>query len=218
VSTLSYDTQNVPGLPAVGRRLVEGDSWVEVYASARLPTKSGDFQILVFRSSHDALEHVALVRGNLAGKTGVPVRIHSECLTGDVLGSLKCDCNQQLNAALETFGRACTGVLLYMRQEGRGIGLGNKIRAYALQEKGLDTYAANEHLGFDADLRDYRVAAQMLKLLEVGSVDLLTNNPRKIFGLRQHDVEVLRRVPIVIEGNPHNSGYLATKQRSGHLL
>jgi GTP cyclohydrolase II len=205
-------------LPEVGLRLQEGNAWVEVYAHAELPTDSGDFRIVVFHSGSDNKEHIALVRGNISNVSNVPVRLHSECLTGDVLGSLRCDCREQLERSLETLGQSQAGVLLYMRQEGRGIGLGNKIRAYALQEQGLNTYEANEHLGFDADLRDYSAAALMLKLLGVRSVDLATNNPRKMFGLRSHGIDVSARVPLVIAANPHNDRYLRTKAEKGHLL
>ena len=160
-----------------------------------------------------------MVRGDVRGADSVPMRIHSECLTGDVMGSLKCDCRDQLEYALDSFGRSDRAVLLYMRQEGRGIGLGNKIRAYALQQQGLDTVAANNHLGFDDDLRDYTVAALMTKLLGIASVELYTNNPRKIFGLKQHGVDVETRLPIVMKANEHNRNYLSTKaRRSGHII
>ena len=219
MTTVPTDTHE-PGLgfPAVGERLEEAGVWVEVYAQAELPTRSGDFHILVFRNSVDDHENVALVRGSVRGATHLPARLHSECLTGDVLGSLRCDCRDQLEMALGAIGRRERGVLLYLRQEGRGIGLGNKIRAYELQQNGLDTFEANEHLGFDADLRDYRIAALILRLLGVRSVDLVTNNPRKIFGLNAHGVQVTQRLPAVTEQNPHNEGYLATKAKNGHIL
>ena len=206
-------------LPEVGARLEEAGAWVEVYGRARLPTRSGDFEVFVFRSSQDDKEHVALVRGSVSTQENVLVRVHSECLTGDVLGSLRCDCRDQLEMTLQALGAVERGILLYMRQEGRGIGLGNKIRAYMLQEQGLDTFEANQHLGFDDDLRDYRVAALILRLFGVKSVDLATNNPRKIFGLRAHGIEITNRSPLVTRGNPHNSSYLATKaKKSGHIL
>lgn len=205
-------------LPEVGARLEDGEVWVELYSRAQLPTRFGDFHILVFTNSQDNKEHVALVRGAVRGATQVPLRVHSECLTGDVLGSLRCDCRDQLELALRHFGEQPRGVLVYMRQEGRGIGLGNKIRAYALQETGLDTFQANEHLGFDADLRDYRVAALIIRLLGVESIELGTNNPRKVFGLKANGIEVAQRRPVIAEQNPHNRVYLASKAKFGHIL
>ena len=208
-------------LPADGHRQAQAGVWVEVYSRAQLPTRYGTFTILVFRSNQDDKEQVALVRGALPDDgAGVTVRVHSECLTGDALASLRCDCREQLELILTQLGQAEAGVLLYLRQEGRGIGLGNKIRAYRLQqEQGLDTVDANRHLGFDDDLRDYAVAALMLRALGVRSVQLATNNPRKIFGLRAYGVEVLGRLPLVVPQNPHNADYLATKARkSGHIL
>jgi GTP cyclohydrolase II len=221
VTTLVLEPKESPRavLPAVGQRLTEGDIWVELYARAKLPTRFGAFLILVFRNNRDTFEHVALVRGAVAGGQVVTTRVHSACLTGDVLGSLRCDCRDQLELALETLASAEAGVLLYMHQEGRGIGLGNKIRAYALQEGGLDTVEANLHLGFDDDLRDYQVAAMMLRLLGVRSVQLATNNPRKIFALKAYGVDVCGRLPLVARQNPHNADYLVTKARkAGHML
>ncbi|MEM6533041.1 MAG: GTP cyclohydrolase II [Myxococcota bacterium] len=207
------------GLPEVGERICENDVWVEVYARAHMPSRFGNYEIFVFRNNVDDKEHVAMVRGDIRDQERVPMRIHSECLTGDVMGSLKCDCRDQLEYALRTFGNSETGLLLYMRQEGRGIGLGNKIRAYALQDAGLDTVDANRHLGFDDDLRDYTVAALMTKILGPASVQLYTNNPRKIFGLKQRGVEVETRLPIVMPSNEYNRDYLSTKAtRSGHII
>jgi GTP cyclohydrolase II len=204
--------------PSVGERIEEAGTWVELYGRASLPTRFGTFDVLVFRSSLDDKEHVALLKGDVC-RGIVPTRVHSECLTGDVLGSLRCDCRDQLELTLQALGEAERGVLLYLRQEGRGIGLGNKIRAYALQEQGMDTVEANEHLGFDDDLRDYRVAAMMLKLIGVKEVELATNNPRKMFGLRSHGVKVSGRRPLITERNPHNSRYLETKaKKAGHIL
>ncbi len=188
-------------------------------SAARLPTEFGDFTIHVFRNNRDDKEHLALVRGDVVGAARVPTRLHSECLTGDVLGSLRCDCRAQLLRALEQLGRGERGVLLYLRQEGRGIGLGNKIRAYALQEAGLDTVEANRALGFEDDERDYEVAAEMLRLLEVRSIDLMTNNPDKVGQLRRFGMDVVARVRHEIAAGPHNRAYLETKaRRSGHLL
>jgi GTP cyclohydrolase II len=162
---------------------------------------------------------VVAVKGDLRGQEGVPVRVHSECLTSEILGSLKCDCREQLEMALDLIGRSDRGAVIYLRQEGRGIGLGNKIRAYALQARGADTYEANRALGFEDDLRRYDVAACILKQLGVRSIDLITNNPLKIAGLVEEGVAVRRRIPSRTEHNPHNVGYLKTKrERTGHLI
>ncbi|RMG18528.1 MAG: GTP cyclohydrolase II [Deltaproteobacteria bacterium] len=191
--------------------------WKE--SSARLPTELGRFEIFVFRTSLDEAEHAALRRGTPTPGTVVPVRIHSECLTGDVFSSVRCDCRAQLLHAQAALGRQPHGALLYLRQEGRGIGLSNKIRAYALQEQGLDTVEANHHLGFDDDLRRYDIAAGMLALLGIERVALYTNNPRKIAGLEAHGIEVVERRPIRVGIRPENARYLKTKkERSGHLL
>ena len=192
---------------------------VELYAEAPLPTRHGLLRALVFREKGTDKEHVVAVKGDLRGQEHVPVRVHSECLTSEILGSLKCDCRDQLEHALDLVGRAERGAVIYLRQEGRGIGLGNKIRAYALQARGADTYEANRALGFGDDLRRYDVAAQMLELLEVRSVDLITNNPLKIAGLEAEGVQVRRRIPSLAQSNAHNIGYLRTKrERSGHLI
>lgn len=190
---------------------------VERYGEAPLPTARGTFRAVVFREA-DGAEHLALVMGEVRGGP-VPVRVHSECLTSEVLGSLKCDCRAQLDRALDRIAAGGRGVLVYLRQEGRGIGLGNKIRAYALQARGADTYEANRLLGFDDDLRRYDVAAEMLKQLGVRSVDLITNNPEKIAGLAAAGVRVRRRIPVPSPANPHNLRYLTTKrERTGHLI
>ena len=188
-------------------------------AVAELPTRFGDFRVVAFSGDPQGKEHLALVRGDVRGASHVPVRVHSECLTGDVLGSLRCDCRDQLIVSLREIGKLPLGVLLYLRQEGRGIGLTNKIRAYALQDRGHDTIEANRLLGFGDDQRDYQIAAQMLLALRVGSVELMTNNPAKIRGLAEHGIRVDGRIPVVTPPNRHNAGYLATKQRrSGHWL
>jgi len=197
----------------------EGGVCVRIVAVADLPTRFGDFQVVAFDSPSDKKEHAALVRGDVYGKEDVPVRLHSECLTGDVFGSLRCDCREQLELALREIGKMETGVILYLRQEGRGIGFANKIRAYQLQEFGLDTIQANEMLGFRADERDYAVAAHMLHSLNVPSIRLMSNNPRKISDLRAHGVKVTGRIPIVVPPNPYNERYLETKRlKAGHLL
>jgi GTP cyclohydrolase II len=192
---------------------------LRIVSVAELPTRYGEFRAVAFTSAPDGLEHLALVRGVVRGKSRVPVRMHSECVTGDVLGSLRCDCRDQLITALETLGRQESGVVLYLRQEGRGIGLTNKIRAYALQDAGHDTVEANRMLGFGDDMRDYGVAAQMLEALGVRSILLMTNNPAKLSGLRDHGVRISGRLPHLAPPNRHNHHYLATKQkRAGHWL
>lgn len=192
---------------------------VERIARAELPTRYGRFALIAYRSSLDGSEHLALVKGDVAGKGNVLVRVHSECLTGDVLGSLRCDCGPQLAYALAAIEKEGSGVLLYMRQEGRGIGLLNKIKAYQLQDRGLDTVEANESLGFPADLRDYGIGAQILADIGLTSIRLLTNNPRKIAGLTGHGLTVTGRVPIEVGANAHNREYLAAKRdKLGHLL
>ena len=192
---------------------------LEIFAQADLPTQFGEFQIVAFRRDGVRLDDVALVRGNVKGRFNVPVRVHSECLTGDVFHSLRCDCRQQLEAAQRHFAELPEAIILYMRQEVRGIVITNKVAAYRLQEQGYDTVDANVHLGYDDDLRSYDTAAEMLRTLGVGSIDLYTNNPRKIDGLRACGIEVVGREPIVIEPNAFNDRYLRTKQvKSGHLL
>jgi GTP cyclohydrolase II len=191
---------------------------VERYAETRLPTVHGMFRCIVFRDAQQ-VEHIAMVRGVVRHEERVLCRVHSECLTSEVLGSLKCDCKAQLDAALEAVAAAERGVVLYLRQEGRGIGLGNKIRAYALQELGLDTVDANRHLGFDDDLRRYDIASAMLDDLRVRSILLLTNTPDKVEGLRQTSSREIERVPLVVGTNRYNRDYLETKRdRMGHML
>ncbi len=192
---------------------------MRIVSIADLPSRFGDFRAVAFTTGSDGKEHLAIVRGSVRGRARVPVRVHSECLTGDVLGSLRCDCRDQLTRALEAIGGMEAGVVLYLRQEGRGIGLTNKIRAYALQDEGHDTVDANRMLGFGDDLRDYGVAAEMLVALGVRSVLLMTNNPAKVEGLRAHGVKVAGRLPHIMPANRHNRHYLETKQkRAGHWL
>ncbi|AFY54124.1 GTP cyclohydrolase II [Rivularia sp. PCC 7116] len=188
---------------------------------ADLPTEFGNFKIYAYRHTLDNKEHVAIVKGDPEkfGDKPVMVRVHSECLTGDALGSLRCDCRMQLKAALKMIENAGEGVVVYLRQEGRGIGLINKLKAYSLQDMGLDTVEANERLGFPADLRDYGMGAQMLMDLNVHNIRLITNNPRKIAGLKGYGLEVVDRVPLLIEANDYNTHYLATKAKKlGHML
>ncbi len=200
-------------------KLIPVRTLVERYAEAEIPTSRGTLRHIVFREKRTGKEHVAIISGKVEGVEGVPVRIHSECLTSEVLGSLKCDCRAQLDAALDFIVANGQGVVLYLRQEGRGIGLGNKIRAYALQAQGMDTYQANRQLGFPDDLRNYDVAADMLRQLAIRSVDLITNNPLKIAGLVEERIPVRRRIPSRTLHNPHNVDYLRTKrERSGHLI
>lgn len=197
------------------------DRFVYRETIAKLPSAFGTFQIYAYRNTLDSSEHVAIVKGNPDEFKDNPVmvRMHSECLTGDALGSLRCDCRMQLEAALKMIENAGQGVVVYLRQEGRGIGLVNKLKAYSLQDMGLDTVEANERLGFPADLRDYGMGAQMLNDLGVKKIRLITNNPRKIAGLRGYGIEVVDRVALLIEANDHNSTYLATKaQKLGHML
>jgi GTP cyclohydrolase II len=196
----------------------DGAPGVEIVARAKLPLEDlPATQIVAFRASDDGREHVALLIGAPGGKPPL-VRLHSECLTGDVFGSLKCDCGPQLKEALKIIGEAGGGVLLYLRQEGRGIGLANKLRAYALQDRGLDTVDANRRLGFADDERDYSHAAAMLRALGIDQVRVLTNNPNKVAGLEVAGIKVVERVPHHMPANPHNADYLATKRKkSGHL-
>ena len=192
---------------------------VRIVAMAELPTRFGNFHIIAFENNRDGKEHVAVTKGDVIGASNVPVRLHSECLTGDALGSLRCDCRDQLETALKAIGQMDKGLLLYLRQEGRGIGLTNKIRAYSLQDQGLDTVEANLALGFRDDERDYAVAAHMLSSLKVDSVQLMTNNPKKIDQLMQYGIQVNGRIPHIMEPNEHNRFYLETKAaKSGHLI
>lgn len=192
---------------------------VQLYAETTLPTLYGEFRTLVFHNNIDDKEHMAIISGDISNGENILTRIHSECFTSEVLGSLKCDCREQLQSALKAIHEEGQGVILYMRQEGRGIGLGNKIRAYALQEQGYDTVEANHILGFPDDLRRYDVAAAMLKYLGVESVRLLTNNPRKIKDLEENGIQVVERIPLIISPNPFNKHYLVTKaKKSGHMI
>ena len=192
---------------------------VEREESIVLPTDYGDFDLHLYRSLVDGMHHIALVKGKITSSKAVMVRVHSECLTGDVFGSRRCDCGPQLHQAMQRIQKEGTGVVLYMRQEGRGIGLGPKIRAYKLQEQGLDTVEANERLGFPMDLRDYGLGAQILADLGIHKIRLLTNNPRKVVGLEAYDIEIVEQLPIRSAANPHNARYLETKKKKmGHKL
>ncbi len=192
---------------------------VERVETVHLPTEYGDFELYCFRARHNGLEHLALVHGDVSGKEDVLVRVHSECLTGDVFHSHRCDCGEQLDRALRQIAAAPCGILVYMRQEGRGIGLANKLHAYHLQEKGLDTVDANVRLGFAPDLREYGIGAEILLNLGVRSIRLLTNNPKKLVGLSGYGLAVTGREPLVIPPHPEDEKYLATKRdRMNHLL
>lgn len=195
------------------------ETLIERVASVRMPTEYGEFQLIGYSNQIDNKEHVALVKGEIHSDEPVLVRVHSECLTGDVFGSLRCDCGPQLHAALKKIAEEGKGVLLYMRQEGRGIGLLNKLKAYKLQEEGFDTVEANLKLGFRDDLRDYGIGAQILRDLGVRKMRLMTNNPRKITGLKGYGLEVVEVVPIEFPPNPNNQKYMLTKkEKLGHWL
>ena len=192
---------------------------VRVVAMAELPTRFGDFHIIAFENNRDGKEHVAITKGDVIGAENLPVRLHSECLTGDALGSLRCDCRDQLESSLIAINNMEKGMVLYLRQEGRGIGLINKIRAYSLQDQGLDTVEANLALGFRDDERDYAVAAHMLMSLKIESIQLMTNNPKKIAQLTQYGIQVNGRIPHIMPSNEHNRFYLETKAaKSGHMI
>jgi GTP cyclohydrolase II len=192
---------------------------VRIASIAELPSRFGHFPVVAFWNNRDKQEHAAFVHGDITGAENVPVRVHSECLTGDAIGSLRCDCRDQLETALRTIGSLENGILLYMRQEGRGIGLTNKIRAYGLQDYGYDTVEANLALGFRDDEREYSSAAHMLDSLKVKSIRLMTNNPKKIDELKAYGINITDRIPLIIPPNQFNEFYLRTKAaKSGHLM
>ena len=195
------------------------DHLVEHVETVVMPTDFGEFDLHLYRSTIDGQNHLALTRGKVDGLRPVLVRVHSECLTGDVFGSRRCDCGPQLHQAMRQIDQAGAGVIVYMRQEGRGIGLPGKIRAYKLQEQGLDTVEANQKLGFPMDLREYGIGAQILVDLGVKKIKLMTNNPKKVVGLDGYGLEIVKQVPIKVKSNPHNENYLKTKrEKMGHLI
>ena len=192
---------------------------VHLVSVADLPTLFGDFHIIAFYNNKDEKDHIAVVKGDIGGKENVLTRLHSSCLTGDAFGSMRCDCGPQLHLTMAMMEQEGLGLLIYMQQEGRGIGLANKIRAYELQDQGMDTYEANVHLGFEPDARDYEVSAAMIKKLEVKSIRLLTNNPEKELTLREYGISVVERIPLQLPSNENNLFYLQTKkERFGHKL
>lgn len=192
---------------------------IERVEVVKMPTAFGDFNLYLYQSHTDGQNHLALVKGDVAGKKNVLVRVHSECLTGDVFGSRRCDCGSQLHQAMRQISKAGSGVIVYMRQEGRGIGLAPKIKAYKLQESGYDTVEANLELGYESDLREYGLGAQILVDLGLKTISLLTNNPKKVVGLEGYGLEIIKQVPLKVPSNPHNEKYLKTKrEKLGHLL
>jgi len=213
---------------SVARLLEEGrthrcpdgpETCVNAFAVADLPSRFGQFQVVAFWNERQHQDHAAFVHGDVCDRERVLVRLHSECLTGDAIGSLRCDCRDQLIASLERVAASDAGVVLYLRQEGRGIGFANKVRAYQLQDQGYDTVEANEALGFRADEREYGIAAHMLASLHVRSIEIMTNNPAKIEDLRRHGVKIEGRIPLVMPAHPEDRAYLETKRRKlGHLL
>jgi GTP cyclohydrolase II len=204
-------------IPNKTKKIKAGE--IELVSKAKLPTRFGIFTIYGFLDHRDGKEHTAMVRGEVRGAESCPVRVHSECHTGDIWFSLRCDCREQLEASLNYVNSREQGVIIYLRQEGRGIGLLNKLKAYDLQDRGLDTVDANNHLGLPTDARSYEAAAEIIRLLGIESVALITNNPEKIKGLRENRIKVTDRIPVIIRSNLHNKRYLRTKkERLGHLL
>ncbi len=198
---------------------LENESMVKKETEANLPTKYGEFKVVAFKEKNTDKCHLALIKGNIEEAENILVRIHSECLTGDALGSRKCDCGEQYEASMKMIAEEGCGILLYMKQEGRGIGLLNKLKAYALQDKGFDTVDANRELGFKDDMRDYRASAHMLKYFGINKIKLITNNPEKIDGIQKYGIEVSERIPIEMNANKYDIGYLKTKkERMRHLL
>jgi 3,4-dihydroxy 2-butanone 4-phosphate synthase/GTP cyclohydrolase II len=215
---LRHDLKFITVAQIVAHRL-QRERLVHRAAEARIPTLAGEWRIIAYHNDVDQHEHVAMIKGEVEGVRGTLVRMHSECLTGDVFHSLRCDCGEQLQAAMKRIDEEGSGVIVYLRQEGRGIGLVNKLRAYNLQDEGLDTVEANERLGFRPDLRDYGIGAQILLDLGLSDIRILTNNPKKIVGIDGYGLSITEQVPLGIEPNPHNTEYLAAKRdKMGHLL
>jgi len=198
---------------------IKRDSLIDEVVRVDMPTKYGDFKLVAFKEKHSSNEHLALVKGEWQKEEPVMVRVHSSCFTGDILGSLRCDCGEQLHAAMKMVEKEGKGAILYMNQEGRGIGLLNKLKAYRLQEEGLDTVEANLHLGFQMDQRDYGIGAQILRHLGISKLKLVSNNPKKRVGLMGYGLEIIENIPIEILSNPHNEKYLLTKRdKLGHEI
>ena len=198
---------------------VKKESLIEKMVEVKMPTEFGDFQLTAFRQTTNDLEHVALTKGTWSPDEAVLARVHSSCMTGDIFGSCRCDCGPQLHAAMEMIEKEGKGIIVYMNQEGRGIGLVNKLKAYKLQEEGMDTVEANQHLGFKADERDYGIGAQIMRAMGVAKMKLMSNNPKKRIGLVGYGLEIVENVSIEIESNPHNEKYLQTKKdKMGHIL
>ncbi|HQV06932.1 MAG TPA: GTP cyclohydrolase II, partial [Chitinophagaceae bacterium] len=198
---------------------IHRDSLIEEIVRVEMPTKYGDFTLIAFTEKNSANEHLALVKGEWKEDEPVLTRVHSSCFTGDILGSLRCDCGEQLQTAMRMVEKEGKGVILYMNQEGRGIGLLNKLKAYRLQEQGMDTVDANLHLGFQMDQRDYGIGAQILRHLHIHKLKLMTNNPKKRVGLIGYGLEIVENIPIRVKANPHNEKYLQTKRdRLGHEI
>ena len=213
-----FDLKIVAIVDLIAYRL-RHEKLVQRVAEAKLPTKYGEFTAIAYKSAVDTAEHIALVKGDISSDEPVLVRVHSECLTGDVFGSLRCDCGVQIEMALQSIAKEDRGVFLYMRQEGRGIGFHNKLRAYALQDQGMDTVEANIALGFAPDLRDYGVGAHILADLSLHNIRLLTNNPKKVVGLESYGIKIVETVPLIAPATPYNIHYLETKQKKlGHIL
>ena len=218
IMACKYDLKIMTIADLIAYRL-RHEKLVQKVATAKLPTKFGEFMAMAYKSSVDAAEHIALVKGDISGNEPVLVRVHSECLTGDVFGSLRCDCGDQIKLAMQSIAEEGRGVFIYMRQEGRGIGLHNKLRAYALQDQGMDTVEANIALGFAPDLRDYGIGAQILADLGLHNIRLLTNNPKKVIGLESYGLKIVETIPLIAPSNPYNTHYLETKQKKlGHIL
>jgi 3,4-dihydroxy 2-butanone 4-phosphate synthase/GTP cyclohydrolase II len=217
LSNKNFTGKNLTKNP--GQHEEQKENLIEKVAEVSLPTRWGNFETVTYKSKIDGETHIAFVKGSVRGKQNVLVRVHSQCLTGDTFGSKRCDCGEQLDSAFKMINQNGSGVILYMAQEGRGIGLCNKMKAYELQEKGFDTVEANLELGFEPDMRDYEVGAQILADLGLSTIHLMTNNPRKIVGLEEYGLKITKNIPIIIPPNENNKKYLHTKKtKLNHML